>query len=93
MTQEKVLKYKELLQQSEKEKESAEIEFQVEQTKLQLQADLLSTKQSLVAKRKELTASKSKYDFNVQKIINLQIEVESLEDGVKRIEKLQAELF
>jgi predicted nucleic acid-binding Zn-ribbon protein len=47
----------------------------------------------LVAKRKDLTASKSKYDFNVQKIINLQIEVESLEDGVKRIEKLQAELF
>ena len=89
----KALKYKELLQLSDKEKESTEIEFQVEQTKLQLQADLLSTKQSLVAKQKEVAVVRGTFPFSTQRVINLQIEVESLEDGVKRIEKLQSELF
>jgi hypothetical protein len=40
-----------------------------------------------------LADEKGAYPFNASKVIELQLEVEGLEDGLKRLEKLEKELF
>ena len=92
-TQEKSSQYAKSLQKSSQEIESAEIGFKVKSAELQLQSDVLATKQSLAGKEKELARAKGAYPLNAQVIINLQIEVEGLNDGLKRMEALQEELF
>jgi hypothetical protein len=42
---------------------------------------------------KNLLERKRAYPFNSQNVINAQIEVESLRDGLERLYKLQKELF
>jgi hypothetical protein len=39
-----------------------------------------------------LEDAKTEYPLDVQKIVNIQLDIESLEDGLKRMEKLQEEL-
>jgi hypothetical protein len=45
----------------------------------------------LATKKSELDEAKTSYPIDTLKIINLQIEVESLEDGLKRLEILKKE--
>lgn len=92
-TKETQSQYAKSRQQSHQDRESQEIEFQVSEAQLQLQADVLATKQSLAGKRKELKFAKEAFPLDAQSIINLQIQVESLEDGLTRLENLEKELF
>lgn len=63
----------------------------VDEAKLQFDADVLNTKRALAAKKVELEESKTSYPIDTLKIINLQIEVESLEDGLNRLMELKKE--
>ena len=63
----------------------------VDEAKLQFDADVLNTKRALATKKAELEEAKTSYPIDTLKIINLQIEVESLEDGLKRLEILKKE--
>lgn len=83
-------KEKKLLSESEMMKE--EVEFMVESQSLQLKSDILTTKKSLVEAKAELADLKTAYPLNVKTIVAAQLEVEALEDGLKRMEKLQKEL-
>lgn len=56
-------------------------------------SDISATRQSLNKKRKELLELKSSPSFNSKAIIDAQIEVEALENGIARLEALQKELF
>ena len=87
------LKYKELLQQSEEVKEGQEIQFKVEEALQSLQSDILATKKSLAKIRRDILKAKAEFPLNASKIIQLQTEAEGFEDGLKRLEELQAELF
>ena len=89
----KPLKYQDLLQQSQQEKDQQALEFQVEEAKQQLEADILATKRSLAASKQDLLKAKSAQPFDAQKIINIQIRVEGLEDGLSRLLNLMEELF
>ena len=89
----KPLKYQQLLQQSQQEKDQQALEFQVEEAKQQLEADILATKRSLASSRQDLLKAKSAQPFDAQKIINIQIRVEGLEDGLSRLLDLMEELF
>lgn len=89
----KPLKYQQLLQQSQQEKDQQALEFQVEEAKQQLEADILATKRSLAASKQDLLKAKSAQPFDAQKIINIQIRVEGLEDGLSRLLNLMEELF
>jgi hypothetical protein len=51
----------------------------------------LATEKSLASKRAELDDAKCTVPLNSINIINLQIEVESLEDGLKRLNALKKE--
>ena len=80
---------KELL--SEEELNQQEVSYMVDEAKLQFDADVLNTKRALATKKAELEEAKTSYPLDTLKIINLQIEVESLEDGLKRLEILKKE--
>ena len=80
---------KELL--STEELNQQEVSYMVDEAKLQFDADVLNTKRALATKKAELEEAKTSYPLDTLKIINLQIEVESLEDGLKRLEILKKE--
>ena len=92
-TQQAAKKYKDLLSQSQQEKDQLELSFRVEEAQHKLSADLLSTKRSLAEANLALMQAKSNYPLYPQDVINAQLRVEGLEDGIRRLEALQTELF
>ena len=83
-------KKKELLSNQDVLKE--DIDFMVESQSLQLKSDILASKKSLVEAKNELSELKTAFPLDVDAILNAQVEVEALEDGIKRLEALQKEL-
>lgn len=69
-----------------------EVVSSVKKTSLQLQSSLLATEESLETKKENLNVVKTTYPLDIQAIIDLQIEIESLEDGIKRMNILKEEL-
>ena len=90
---EEVLKYKDRLLQSDQDKAQKEVEFQVKQAMLQLDADLLATEQSLAENEELLNRLLSTYPFDVQAIINTKTAIAELEAGIEELKKLKKELF
>lgn len=76
---------------SPEEMESKEIEFIVEDAKLQFQKDLLETRKALSTTEVELSDLKISYPLDVQAIIDKQIEVENFEDAIERMKALAEE--
>ena len=85
------LNYAEKKLMCESEVAQQEVSFMVNEAKLQFEADELATKRALATKQKELDEAKMTYPLDTNRIINLQIEVEGLEDGIKRMGKLRKE--
>lgn len=84
------INYKEkTLIQGENQKE---VEFLVEDQKLQLQSDVLATKRDLAAAKMQLDDLKTDYPLDIDAIIATQLKIEALEDGLIRLSKLQKEL-
>ena len=82
-------KKKELL--SQEETSMKEVEFAVEDAKLQLQSDILATKKSLENSKAALQDAKNTYPLDTARISNLISEVEGFEKGIKVLEDLQKE--
>ena len=76
---------------SPEEIESKEVEFMVEDAKLQFQKDLLETRKALSGSQMELNDLKTDYPLDVQAIIDKQIEIENYEDAIERMEELAKE--
>jgi len=87
------LKYRDLLLQSAQDKELQEVEFRVEEMQQSLEADILATKRSLAGERATLVRYKSQFPLMAQYVIDSQIRIESLEDGLARLNALKQELF
>ena len=87
------LKYRDLLLQSAQDKELQEVEFRVEEMGQSLEADILATKRSLAGERATLVRYKSQFPLMAQYVIDSQIRIESLEDGLARLTALKEELF
>ncbi len=85
------INYKERKLVSEEQKSQKDIEFAVENAKLQLSSDILATKQELATKEAALEDAKSDVPLNTECIINLMADVEALKDGVKKLEALKKE--
>ena len=85
------LNYAEKKLMCESEVAQQEVSFMVNEAKLQFEADELATKRALAAKKKDLEDAKMTYPLNTKTIIDLQIEVEGLEDGIKRMGELRKE--
>lgn len=87
------LKYVDLLQQSQEDLQSEEIQYQANQAKLQLSSDILQTEQSLSNAKKEITEAKRAQPFDSLNVINAQIKEEALQKGLDALNALQEELF
>lgn len=67
-------------------------EFMVEDTKLELASTVLNTKKELEDKKTELADAKTEYPLDIYRVIDLMVEVEEYEDGLKKLQSLQKEL-
>ena len=85
------INYKEKALLSSQENTQKEVEFMVEDQKLQFQSDLLATKRDLATAKAKVEDLKTDYPLDLGAIIEAQLEVEALEDGLSRMEKLQEE--
>lgn len=85
--------YKNKKLMSSEEMTEKEVEFKVESAKLQLQSDILATKQSKAKAEAELEAAKHTYPLDTPKIIECQAEVEAYAEGLVKLEALMKELF
>lgn len=85
--------YKNKKLMSSEEMTQKEIECKVESAKLQLQSDILATKQSKFKAEAELEAAKHTYPLDTPKIIACQAEVEAYTEGLAKLEALMTELF
>ena len=86
------LNYKTKTALSSEEKNQKEILSAVKKAALQLQADLLSTEESLEENKSKLEELETTYPLNTVKIIETQCIIESLEDGIKRLKDLKTKL-
>ena len=84
------LKYADLIQQSQQELDQADVQYKVEEAKLQLQGDILVTKQSLTKAEKVLVEATRAYPFNPKAVVEAQVEVEAFKDGLGRLEALNS---
>jgi hypothetical protein len=90
----KPLKLKELLLQSKEEQHLEDVEFRVELTKLQFQADLSETKRLLSNKTRERkTVLLNQNELSAAKLSKLDDEIEGLQKGIERTEQYISELF
>ena len=60
---------------------------------MQLQSDILATKQSKFKAETELEVAKHTYPLDTPKIIECQAEVEAYTEGLAKLEALMTELF
>ena len=84
---------KQLLQRSESTIEAEKLVYQLEDDKLQLEADLRETNRALTSKNRELLQLKSAPKLSPTSIVEVTGEIESLEKGIQILEDLIAELF
>jgi len=86
-------KYLELLSKSQEEKDQEAVQSLVEQKQLQLQADILATKQSLGRAQKERTAMLSSVNLDFGALVEVEDAIEGYKKGLGRLEGFQSELF
>ena len=86
------LDYKNRKPLSSEAQDQKEIEFAVQNTKLQFEADKLATQRAIAEYKEKLDNLKSDYPINIQAIITTQEYLKNLEAGLKAIKDLQKEL-
>ena len=76
---------------SEEEVATTQVEYAVESTKLELQSSLLATRKSLGEAENKLKELKKDYPLDIQAIVDGELQVRDLKDGIKIVEALQKE--
>jgi hypothetical protein len=89
----KQLSYRHLLCKSNEQKQSEEIDFDVEQKELQLSADISETKKALSAKKKERETYAGSKNLDFKQLSVMDDEIAGLEAGVKRLEQYKEDFF
>ena len=87
------MKYLERIKKSPEEQLTESQEYQASQNRLQLESDLLATRQELKLKERELDQLLSAEILSTYDIILYQDNIEGLEKGQSAIKKLIEELF
>ena len=85
------INYKEQKLISEETKTKEELSVYIQKTDLELQSALLATQQSVIETELKLADAKTEYPLNIEKVLGLTAELESLKNGIECIEKLRKE--
>ena len=86
------LDYRNRKQLSSEVQDQKEVEFAVQNTRLQFEADKLATKRAIAQYEEKLDNLKSDYPIDIQEIITTQGELRNLQAGFEAIIALQKEL-
>lgn len=86
------LDYKNRKPLSSEAQDQKEVEFAIQNTKLQFEADKLATQRAISEYKEKLDNLKSDYPINIQAIITMQEDLKNYEAGLKAIKDLQKEL-
>ena len=87
------MKYKELRKKTVDQIEEQQLQYDVEDNKAQLEADLKATQRALTTAKRQLVDEKSRATLDSGSIIELHNQIEGLEKGAEAIENLIKELF
>ena len=87
------MKRKELLQQTDDQRQEEQLDFQIKADLQQLEADLLETQRKVNNHQKELKTLKSEEVLRPSKIIECQVLIEGFQNGEAALLKLKKELF
>lgn len=68
------------------------VELLVQTSALQLQSDILATKQEVTKAKVELEILKSTYPLDVKRIIDTTVVLENYEKGLEKLKELEEEL-
>ena len=85
------INYKEQKLISEETKTKEELSVYIQKTDLELQSALLATQQSVIETELKLADAKTEYPLNIEKILCLTSELESLQNGIECLKKLRNE--
>ena len=86
------LDYKNRKPLSSEAQDQKEIEFAVQNTRLQFEADKLATKRAIAEYQEKLDNLKSDYPIDIQEIITTQEYLKNLQAGLEAIVDLQKQL-
>lgn len=92
-TQEGQLTYRQLLLQSQQDRDLEDVSYQEESKRRQLEADISETKYSLSNERKARLAMLRNQDIDFQQLAKKEMEIEGLERGVEKLEQYLASYF
>lgn len=87
------MKYLDRLKQSSEAKKEKSIQFVADAAKLQLQSDILHTEKSLSSKKVERDDILNSVELDFQELVNVDIDIKSLEEGLEMLKSYQEELF
>ena len=86
------LNFKEQKPLANEELSQQDVQFAVEDAKLQLNSDILATQRAIAEKKAVIAEIKTTYPLDSYKYVETASELEGLEDGLKKIKALQKEL-
>ena len=86
------LDYKKKQALAQEEQNQKDVLSAVKRAALQLQADILSTEEALEDNKSKLEELETTYPLNTKAIIDTQIDIESLQEGIKRLNTLKEKL-
>lgn len=86
------LNYKTKKALSQEETSQKDIKLAVEKAKLQLASDILATKSAISDAADKLDELKTTYPLDTPSIVENMAKLESLQDGLKKLEELKDEL-
>ena len=86
------LNYKTKKALSQEETSQKDIKLAVEKAKLQLASDILATKSAISDTADKLDELKTTYPLDTPAIVEHMAKLESLQDGLKKLEELKDEL-
>lgn len=87
------LKYADLLARSKDQKDAAVRDLQVEEAKQDVDGAILKNKKAINLAKRTLEEEKGKFPLNIEKILEATTDLEDLNNGLKSLENLKAELF
>ena len=89
----KVLKYKDLIQRSEKEIEKEDLLYNVEQAELNVRGTISKTKKALSKAKKELSVLLRETPFDYKAYSDLEEDIEAYKRGIEKAELFLKKMF
>lgn len=87
------MKYLDRLSQSADALKSQDMQFQVEQSKLQLASDILSTQKEVSNWTVKVETLKNSFPLNTQAILDAKSQLTAFQNGLVELQAMQEELF